>query len=283
MSGGITQKVFDAKWICNGFPKSGTHLLSMMVRPVAPPTPNPESGLLSAWAGTHAGNSWTGMRMPLEWTCFKSGRVENGHMIKAHLAHDEELERFLYLLGAVHIFIYRDLRDVAVSQAFHIMNSQSDKLLHPNRDKYMKLGSYDNILLAVIEGLDEFPGIIERWEMFSSWLDVDWVLSVKFEDLLNEPKKWAENIFKFAMRRSTNTWSRGDKKLNLEFDEDGMDLLTSTMVEVSQMKKKSPTFRKGITGEWKERFYPIHKEAFIEEDKEKWLVELGYEGEEWYG
>ncbi|NIT60185.1 MAG: hypothetical protein GWN00_29465 [Aliifodinibius sp.] len=279
----IAQQVFDAKWIANGFPKAGTHLLSMMLQPIAPPTPSTESGFLAApWAGTHADNSWTGDRMPLEWTCFKAGRVANAHQIKAHLAYDEDIDRFLYLLGANHIMIYRDLRDVAVSQAFHILNSRVKTLLHPDRGRYMKLGSFDAILLAVIEGLDEFLGIIERWENFAPWLDVDWVLPVKYEDLLDDPYFWADKIFKYGMKRQVSLYSYKGEGLKLSFDKVGTAAVIDAMAKFAVQKEKSPTYRKGVSGEWKERFYPVHIDAFKKADKNRWLVKLGYERDEWY-
>jgi len=298
--GGIVQQIFEAKWICNGFPKSGTHLLVQMVQPVAPYNPGTESGLFDKpWTGTFQGNSWTEEWAPLERTFFKAGRIRDGHMLKAHLGYNEDLERFLYLLGAVHIFIYRDLRDVAVSQAHHIIDSDAvhifiyrdlrdvavsqahhiidsdeKRFAHPDPDVYPR-DDFDEVLAQVIAGIERFPGVVERWRYYAPWLDVDWVLSVRFRDLRDEPKVWAERIFTHAVHRNADNWGR-----EIEFDPDGLRAVVNVMAKASRLREKSPTFREGKVGGWQEAFTERHRELFKASDTEGWLVKLGFEKKE---
>ena len=49
------------------------------------------------------------------------------------------------------------------------------------------------------------------------------------------------------------------------------------MVKTSLMTNKSQTFRKGLSGEWRNEFKPQHVEAFKRHDVNNWLVKLGYE------
>lgn len=269
----VVQQIFDARWICNGFPKSGTHLLVQMVNPVARYNPGTEAGLFKKpWTGTFAHNSWTNERVSLEQTCFKAGRILPGHMLKAHLGHSEELERFLYLLGVVHVFIYRDLRDVAVSQAYHILNSDDERLAHPEPELYRGLGGFGEVLSAVIGGLGRYPGVLARWRHYAPWLDVNWVLSVRYEDLRADPEAWAERIFCHGMNRSAATWNR-----EVGFEESGLRAVINVMVKASTLREKSPTFRKGNVGDWRDEFGPGHVRLFKETDGDGWLVRLGYE------
>lgn len=276
--GGLAQQVFEARWICNGFPKSGTHMLAQMVQPIAPYQGGTDARLFEKpWAGTFLDNSWSVRWAPVEHTAFKLSRVSNGHMVKAHLGYTPELERFLYLLGVIHIFIYRDLRDVAVSQAWHIINSEQKTLAHPERGQYEPLDDFGQVLAKVIAGVDRFPGVVDRWAYFADWRNVPWVLSVKYEDLLDDPKAGAARIFKHAMRQHAQRWGK-----RVEFDPHGLDVVTDVMSDATLQREKSPTFRRGQPGEWREVFTPEHVALWQQHDTGNWLCRLGYEqGENW--
>lgn len=275
----IVQQVFQAKWIVNGFPKSGTHLLVQLLAPIAPYQPGTDEGLFKRpWSGTFLDNSWTNRWAPIEQTCFKLGRIEHGHMLKAHLGYMPELDRWLYLLGAIHIFIYRDLRDVAVSQAYHIINSSQATLVHPEPERYTALGDFDEVLAAVISGIGPFPGVISRWQHYAGWLTAHWVMSVKFESVRTEPKEWAKRVFRYAMQRSATIWGR-----KVSFDLHGVDVLTTVMAKATEDRQKSPTFRKGNVGDWCEEFKGRHIDLWRKYDTEHWLTRLDYEEEAWYG
>lgn len=274
----IVQQIFDAKWVCNGFPKSGTHLLTQMVHVVAPYQEGTEGGLFNKpWAGTFNGNSWTTERLPLEHTCYKLGRVENGRMVKAHLGHSPELAEWMRLAGLVHVFIYRDLRDVAVSQAHHIINSKEERFAHPDPGAY-PLDDFDAVLRLVIAGHQRFPGVATRWAHYAPWRDEGWVLAVRFEDLRYEPEEWAERIFTHAMLRNAETWDK-----TVTFDADGLAMVTRMMAKSSEQRERSATFRKGTAGQWREAFTEEHRRLWIANDPDRWLVRLGYEEDGWYG
>lgn len=297
---GIAQQIFEAKWVCNGFPKSGTHLLVQLIQPLAPYQPATDAGLFEKpWSGTFLDNSWTNRWAPIEHTAFKLARVANGHMLKAHLGFTPELERFMYLLGCIHVFIYRDLRDVAVSQAYHIINSEKPgyelsedeelefttqvslwkppTLVHPEPEAYGPLEDFDGVLEKVIAGVDRFPGVVDRWEMYAGWLNVPWVLCVRYEQVLAERQEWARRIFQHAMRQHAVRWGK-----QVSFDPHGLDVVTSVMAKASTQTERSPTFRKGVAGGWQEAFTQRHMALWKQHDPDHWLVRLGYEEEGWY-
>lgn len=274
----IAQQVFDAKWVVNGFPKSGTHMLVQLVHPIAAFQPGTEDGLFEKpWSGTFLDNSWTNRWAPIEQTCFKIGRIGNGRMLKAHLGYIPELARFMHLLGVIHLFIYRDLRDVAVSQAYHIINSSQATLVHPEPEVFTRLGGFDQVLAAVITGHGRFPGVVHRWQHYAGWLTEHSVLTLKFEDVRTDPKRWAQIVFKYAMKRSAATWGR-----KVEFDPHGLEVLTTVMAKQITRTDQSPTFRKGQIGDWREEFRPYHVDLWRAEDTEQWLGRLGYEKPGWY-
>jgi hypothetical protein len=278
----IKQPPFDLKLYLNGFPKSGLHLLALMVRPILTPVAKDSveifPGVAAGWSGTHKGNSWKADRVPVEWVTFKIGRCGPGQSIRGHGAYDLALANFLWLMGIGHVFIYRDLRDVAVSQAYHIMRAAETGKGHPDPQMFLDLGGFDEMLEAVIVGLGEYPGVLDRWQEYTPWLDVDWTLKVRFEDLLNRPEEMAEIILRYTFARSPSIYAY---EMGVE---EGPWLLetVNAMAETSQRTELSSTFRKGQTGEWQTHFTERHVRLFKEHDKENWICRLGYEvGEDW--
>jgi len=169
------------KYVLNGFPKSGLHAYSAMMGPWCPVVDKETDewgSFAKQWSGTHMDNSFSFQtEMPRATIGWQLARVTQGRHIRTHMAHYDWIQEYLYNLGTSHVFIYRDLRDVAVSQTHHIL----ERGKHPNKGMYRALG-FDGALSAVIEGLDVYEGIIERWEMYAPWLNDTHTLSVSFED-----------------------------------------------------------------------------------------------------
>jgi len=278
MTDHLAQQIFEAKWICNGFPKAGTHLLARLLLPIAPLEPATEAGYFEQpWAGTFRDNSFSLSRQPHKTTTFRIGRIGNGHMVKAHLGYTGDLARFIEELGAMHVMIYRDLRDVAVSQAYHILAAEEDEALaHPAPDIYDR-DDFDHLLLQVITGHERFPSLAERWEAYAPWLEDDWSHCVKFEDVVADPREWAIRIWRRSMRLMAERFG-----VTVSFDPEGADTVVNVMAASAQRRHLSPTFRKGEPGGWQEAFKPQHAQAFLDTRGGYWLQELGYEeDEEW--
>lgn len=270
----LRQEHFTPKWFLNGFPKSGIHWLALMMYPLARPQFTEHELWGQPWAGTFRLNSWSTLMVPLERVTYKIGRLQDERFIKSHSAYVEALERFLWYLGVCTIFIYRDPRDVAVSQAFHVL-SDTDEMSHPDKAFYKAMDDFGAVLKAVIVGAEHdgirYPGVMERWEYYAPWLDVPWVYKVRFEELKADAHQVAINIIQYGFERVSGIFG-----LQPTIITENIDTLAEMMVRFGQRTDQSPTFRKGAVGDWREHFTPEIEQLFMETDKDGWLERLGY-------
>ncbi len=273
----VNTEAAGIKFYLNGFPKAGLHLLDLLIRPLA--LPMADDQLWNApWVGMFKGHSWTNERHDLEPICYRLGRAQPGRFLKGHLGHDHDLANFMYHLGLVHIFIYRDLRDVAVSQVFHILDSQQrgGKQLfgHPGKASYLTLGGFDEILTAVIGGHEKYPGILERWLEYFLWIDAagaqERVLCLRYEDIMEDPIITSMDIIQYMIRRLKET--TGQAPLNLP-----VMGIAEQMWESAQRTELSPTFREGRVGGWRRDFKPFHIAQFQALDTTQFISRLDYE------
>jgi len=259
------------KWVLDGFPKAGLHLLEQMLCPVAKPQPA-DAVCRDHWVGTFNGNAWTNEWLPLRTTTFRLARLTSGYYLKGHLGWREDLEQFLYLSGAAVVFVYRDPRDVAVSQAHHILNPDDYHYQHPNKDVYRDLKTFDAALAAVIGGVGPYPGVMERWALYAPWLDVEWALKLPFETMRQEPLESARMLLEYGLRRVTASIG-----IEIRLDPEEYEATAAKMAEVSQQTERSPNFRRGQVGGWRAVFTDEHVAAFRAHDVEGWVERLGYD------
>jgi hypothetical protein len=107
----------------------------------------------------------------------------------------------------------------------------------------------------------EFPDIAGRFAPYLGWLDQPEVLTIHFEDLINDRPAALTRIMDHLLARAPLPASRQ---------------LILDSLETSINPKKSPTFRSGKTGEWKKHFTDEHKKIFKDVAGDL-LVKLGYE------
>ncbi|MBE0670755.1 MAG: sulfotransferase domain-containing protein [Anaerolineales bacterium] len=175
----------------------------------------------------------------------------------------KENASFLTAAGRVNYFIYRDPRDVLISQVFFATDMHGEHGMH---DYYNSLPDVAARLKVAITGVDHgglfMVNVRQRYEGVFQWLEQKNVMCIRFEDLIN---------------------SR-DVTLNAMLDEvekTGYKIPTSrqkalaVLVEAIQ-PKKSHTFRSGKTGGWKEHFTDEHKRLFKDVAGDL-LVRLRYE------
>jgi len=269
------------KWLLNGFPKAGLHFCELMLRPLARTMPPGQMHVLP-FVGTFAGRSWTTEWINVPLFMYNVSRLQIGHYFYSHIGHTQDIEAFLYFLGVAHIFIIRDLRDVAVSQARHVTEEGND-LAHPDKDLYRNLGSFDEVLKACIVGIDgpkvRYAGVMDRWKLYSGWFDADWVYKFRYERAIREPEVVAAEIIEYGVGRTAEIFG-----FTMEGSQRGPSFadMVCQMVERASQRQDSITFRKGRIGDWREHFTDEHKKLFKESDKDGWLVRLGYEtSEDW--
>ncbi len=264
----------EGKFYLNAFPKAGLHLLDLMVRPIAMPMPY-DPTWHTPWAGIYRGSPFVlALQKPNQVT-LKLSRVQPGHFLKGHMGYKDFVVDFMFWSGITHYFIYRDLRDVAVSQTYHIMAEEQMVFVHQGRDQFMELGGFDEILEAVIVGLDEYVGIWRRWEEFDPWLYEGWIHAIRFEDAINKPLEVATKMINHFFSRMEELLGIPDR--TRQVTDEQVEEIAMEMVATGLRKKISPTFRKGLIGEWRTHFKDHHKDLFKQTDENDKLVELGYE------
>lgn len=170
---------------------------------------------------------------------------------------------FLCQPGRVNYFIYRDPRDMLVSQVFFATDMHEEHGMH---EYYKSLPDFDARLKAAITGVEKdglkMVSVKQRYEGVFQWLEQKNVLCLRFEDLINN--------------RDATLLSMLD-----EVEKTGYQIPTprkqalSVLVEAIQ-PKKSHTFRSGKTGGWRDLFTEEHKKLFKDVAGDL-LVGLGYE------
>ncbi len=240
------------------FPKSGTHLLDQILLGFARVAPF--SLRLHSFYAEYEGESGRkrGLDKALEWL----DSLRPLDVTSAHLFAAPEALRRVVSPAFVPYFIYRDPRDVAVSHAFYVTDMEAD---HVHHDYYAALPDLDSRLKVSILGRPdiavEFPDIAGRFAPYMGWLDHPEVLTVRFEDLVNDRRGTLEKIVDRFLQRVPLSLPREQILAGLE---------------ASINPRRSPTFRSGKTGEWRKYFSPEHKALFKAVSGEM-LVKLGYE------
>jgi hypothetical protein len=163
----------------------------------------------------------------------------------------------------VNFFIYRDPRDMLVSQVFFATDMHEEHGMHAY---YNSLPDFGERLKVAITGIDRdglsMVSVKQRYEGVFQWLEQKHVMCMRFEDLINN--------------RDATLIAMLD-----EVEKTGYKIPTprgralSVLVDAIQ-PKKSHTFRSGKTGGWKQYFTDEQKTLFKDVAGDL-LVRLGYE------
>ena len=265
-------------WYVNGFPKAGTHLLTAMLAPFARPMPDRRWAKAGTMISSFRYHAWVNEWHNPRYVTYALAHCDPGYYYRGHCGYREEFDRALDYAGLAMVFVYRDLRDVAVSQTFHILN-EAEHAKHLDKAAYRQLGGFDEVLEAVICGLQVddsrygpvyYPGVIERWEQYRRWLDCPWVLSVRYADARERPLHTATRIIRYGMERLSQC-------LEVEPPEIPPELLGEigrAMVEHAQDTSHSPTFRRGRVGDWVLHFTERHTRMWREHDPHGWTEQI---------
>jgi hypothetical protein len=170
---------------------------------------------------------------------------------------------FLCQPNRINYFVYRDPRDMLVSQIFFATDMHEEHGMH---EYYKSLPDFGERLKVAISGLDRdglyMVSVRQRYEGVLQWLQQQHVMCIRFEDLIN------------------NREATLDAMLD-EVESTGYKIPTSRAKAVRILAhaiqpKKSRTFRSGKTGGWREYFTAEHKKLFNDVAGDL-LVTLGYE------
>lgn len=244
----------------NSFPKSGTHLLTQVMAGFAQLGPVVNSGL----PAVRMFDSLTGNPYSIETLVREINRLRPGDVGYGHLHAAPEIIKVLCRDGVVPYFIFRDPRDVVVSHVFYITEKEPDHIHH----KYYTqvLTSFDERLRVSIEGRPEsgipFPDIYSRFEPYVPWLERSELLLLRFEDFITRKEETIGRVLDHAVSRGF--WYHGGRRKAVE--------VLTTAID----PQRSPTFRSGKVGGWREHFTPEHKQLFKHYAGDL-LVKLDYE------
>ena len=170
---------------------------------------------------------------------------------------------FLTHSGRVNYFIYRDPRDLLVSQVFFATDMQEEHGMH---DYYTSLPDFGERLKVAIAGIDRdalyMVDVKRRYEGVFAWLKTPGVMCIRFEDLINKRDGTLSAMVDEVEKAGYKIPTPREKALSI-------------LVEAIQ-PTKSHTFRSGKTGSWRDFFTEEHKRLFKEVAGDL-VVRLGYE------
>ena len=245
--------------LVNSFPKSGTHLLVQLAEGL------PERINYGAFLASMTSSFQFRERSPENAGRFIQGFVP-GEIVRGHLFYDPRNVDDLARRNTVHFFIYRDPRDVVVSEAHYLREMNRWHRLAPY---FRKLDSIEDAISLSITGFNPpipgigYPNIAERFARYEGWLSCDDCLSMRFEDLRGEGRdEIVRRMAEFYIARS------GDPAINADA------CVRSMTAHVAP--HKSHTFRSGQKAAWQQEFTAEHRRLF-DELAGRLLIELGYE------
>jgi sulfotransferase 6B1 len=189
--------------------------------------------------------------------------VPQGVIGWGYLEATKENASFLTSSGRVNYFVYRDPRDMLVSQVYFATDMHEEHGMHAY---YKSLPDFGARLNVAITGIDKdglkMVSVKHRYESVFLWLEHKNVMCIRFEDLINNRDVTVYAMLDEVEKTGYRIPTPREKAL-------------SVLVEAIQ-PKKSHTFRSGKTGGWKEHFTEEHKKLFKDVAGDL-LVNLGYE------
>jgi hypothetical protein len=246
----------------NSFPKSGTHLLTQILEGFTALGPAVVSGLpaLVMYDG------FTGAARPPAAIAADLERLRPGDIAYGHLHAVPPALDTLRRPEFASFFILRDPRDVVVSHVHYVTEMEPQHIHHAYYSQTLQ--SFDERLATSIAGRPEarldFPDIGARFAPFLGWLDCPEILTLRYEDFLSARRPTLGGVLDHATAHGFPL--RLGREAALDALEAAID------------PARSPTFRSGKRGEWRQRFTQAHCDLFKEVTGDL-LMRLGYEAD----
>ncbi|MBI5841128.1 MAG: sulfotransferase domain-containing protein [Chloroflexi bacterium] len=242
----------------NSKPKSGSHLLLQILNGFTQIMP-----YMYVEAEPVRTINKDGGRRTVDHVLEDLRRVPRGVIGWGYVDATPENASFLASSGRVNYFIYRDPRDMLVSQVFFATDMHEEHGMH---DYYNSLPDFGARLKVAITGIDRdglyMVNVRQRYEGVFQWLEQKNVMCVRFEDLINNRDATLNAMLDEVEKTGYRIPTPRQKALSI-------------LVNVIQ-PRKSLTFRSGTTGGWKEYFTEECKKLFKDVAGDL-LVRLGYE------
>jgi hypothetical protein len=197
--------------------------------------------------------------------------VNPGDVIHAHEVFSPSLAQTLRDNEIRMVLMVRDPRDVVVSYMFHIRRDQ----FSPWQANMLAL-SYDEGILACIEGRPGLRSIAEHMQFSKSWLEQTFPFCcVCYEELNQNPIHEAQRVFQFLGIPLQAQFLRSVVNRNL-FERRTIGRRIWTSGRKPGHENPNKFLRKGIVGDWKNYFNGNHVQRF-KEVAGQLLIDLGYE------
>ena len=236
--------------------KAGSHLLIQVLRAL------PQLGPFVDGGFPPVNRTMDNRKLPPEAILARLRRLRSGDIAHGFIPSREPFLSTLSSPQWATIFVYRDPRDLVISHIFYVTDMREGHAMH--RYYTEELHSMDERINATILGVPElaWDSVSERYASYAAWLSQPQVLCLRFEDFILDREPTLGKIldhlggYGFSPRVSRQQ-------------------AVETLCQAIQ-PKKSPTFRKGQPGNWREHFTDEHKQLFKEATGDL-LVRLGYE------
>ena len=242
----------------NSKPKSGSHLLLQILNGFTQIMPYKYVGADPVRTITPEGRRKTKEEILDELKCVPRGVIGWGYVDAT-----PENASFLTEAGRVNYFIYRDPRDMLISQVFFATDMHEGHGMH---EYYNSLSDFGERLNVAITGIDKdglkMVSVKQRYEGVFQWLEQKNVMCIRFEDLINNRDATLLSMLDEVEKTGYKIPTPREKAL-------------AVLVDAIQ-PKKSHTFRSGKTGGWKQYFTDEHKSLFKDVAGDL-LIRLGYE------
>lgn len=242
----------------NAMPKSGSHLIIQVLQglTVIGPFVNPGFPPVNR---TEDNN-----KLPDSVILENIERMRPGDIGYGYIGAQEPFIDVLSRPGRATVFVYRDPRDMIVSHIFYATQMHPD---HWMRRYYTEsLHTMEERINAAIQGVDELGSelteVRKRYEGYLGWLDQVDILSLRFEDFIQDREGTLGRLLDYLHERGFTPATPRRSAIKT---------LSKAIVP-----KKSGTFRKGVPGNWKEHFTEANKSLFKGKTGDL-LITLGYE------
>jgi sulfotransferase family protein len=242
----------------NSKPKSGSHLLLQILNGFTQMMPYKYVDAEPLRTITKDGRRRTADEILVDLKHTSDGVISWGY-----LEATQENVSFLTGAGRVNYFIYRDPRDMLISQVFFATEMYEEHGMH---DYYNSLPDIAARLKVAITGIEQdglrMVSVKQRYEGVFQWLEQKNVLCMRFEDLINDRDATLNAMLDEVEKTGYKVPTPREKALEV--------------LAESIQPKKSHTFRSGKTGGWKTYFTDEHKKLFKDVAGDL-IVRLGYE------
>ncbi|WP_166507154.1 sulfotransferase domain-containing protein [Frigidibacter mobilis] len=233
--------------IVNSLPKSGTHLLMQIAQEL------PDRRYFGSFIAQTPSMT---LRMRSQGEIDrKIAAIVPGEVLGTHLYYTPETEAALRKINAIHLFIWRDPRDVLLSEAHYLAKMNRWHAMHK---AFAALPDAETqVRFAITGNGGNYPGAEERIGSYMGWLTSDSCLSLRYEELVDPQTQLGQcqrilDVYKATARAPGS-------------------LPSAEMLVDAINPARSHTFNRGGIGRWRKEMSPANL-ALCEERLGPWLA-----------